>query len=123
MIQLNAIQLSDPDAERVRQSHALAIKEWQSSPAGSLTVIRNVFGFSNTDIVVPHPLGRAPIFVGISAVRVRDQDLVFVAPGVIVESITSALPPPIDRTRWVVLALSGFTSGAAVQLTFDVLVM
>lgn len=57
-------QLDDPTAERVRRSHADAIRELQAAPA--VLALGDVVLANAVDVVVPHRLGREPeqIIVG-----------------------------------------------------------
>jgi hypothetical protein len=117
-----SIRLSDSDADRVRQSHAQAIAELQSLPVASLRVIRDVVVASGNSVTVAHGLGRAPVWVGVSAVRW--DGAAFVASGTFFDrGASDANGNPIDRTKVIVLAADGFTSGGSVVLTVDLAVM
>jgi hypothetical protein len=95
MIPPLSIRLADPDAERVRQSVADAIQEIQSLPASGLRVIA-------------HKLGRAPSWVGPSAIR-----------GAITVGVVGEFRDRADRTQIVEIAATGY--GATI--TIDLLVV
>jgi hypothetical protein len=87
-----------------------------------MRVIRDVVVTNNNSVTVAHGLGRAPLWVGVSAVRW--DGAAFVAPGTFFDrGSKDADGNPIDRTKVIVLAADGFTSAGSVTLTVDVAVM
>lgn len=100
------IRLVDSDAERVRQDHHQAIVELQQLPAAALRPISDVALPDAVAVTVPHGLGRAPLWVGVSAVRGP------VTSGRIEEVRGGAN----DRSRAVVLKASGFGATITVDL-------
>lgn len=115
------IRLNDTDADRVRRSHADAIREIQDLPASSFRVIQNITVVNNNVFTVAHGLGRAPVFVGPSAIRW--DKAAFVAVGTIFDyGSVGPNGETIDRTKVVMLVAGGFTSAGAVTITLDLLV-
>lgn len=110
------------DAERVRFSHAEAIKEQQGLPRPAV-VIRNLVipGTSvNNGVMVAHKLGRAPQLVWVSVPRVAPADLATLTAGMIVDAgDTTFAGLPLDRTKVIQLGAFGFT----VSIIVDVAVM
>lgn len=104
MIKLDDSRLSDAVAERVRVSHAQAIREQQLLPK----VIRDVVLPDSTVALIPHKLGRAPEIVLVSPPRGP------LAIGII-EERTTENP---DRTKFIALKASGM--GAAVTVDIEV---
>ncbi len=105
-----AIRLKDEDAEKVRRSHALAIEELRGLPATSLRLRRNVELPDNTNVYVAHGLGRAPLWVGISAVRGAG-----LTTGRIEDNTASR---SADASRFVVLQADDWTGTITVDLVF-----
>lgn len=107
-------RLGDLTAERVRQSHAQAIRDLQDSPAIDMQVIQGVVLPSGAGVLVSHRLGRAPKFIGISAIRGA------ATAGVVDDlGVVDGAGNPIDRTKQ--LALRARSYGATI--TVDVQVM
>lgn len=122
MKKLDNVRLADPTAERMRASHAQAIQEMQSLPAMGLRVIKDVTVVNNNSVMVSHGLGRAPQWVGVSAVRW--DGAAFIDSGTVFDrGTTDANGNPIDRTKFLVFAAHDFTSAGSITLTFDVLVL
>jgi len=63
------IKLESDAAERVRRSHAQAIKDLAALPSSSMKVIADVQLLDGVPTPVAHTLGRAPTFVRESAPR------------------------------------------------------
>jgi hypothetical protein len=108
--QLASIVLSDMNADRVRVSHAEAIRELQIAPAAGARLIAGIDLADGVATPIAHGLGRAPVFVRESCVRGaattgRVDDV----------SRTAGY----DRSKFIVLTANGW--GATV--TVDVLVM
>lgn len=114
MTPLVAVRLADADAERVRQSHASAIKEIQSADLASAKIISDVSLPDGVPVAVAHGLGRAPRFVAPSILRGG------VTTGLLVEYRSShpSTGAPVDRTRFILIA--AFAFGATI--TLDLLV-
>jgi hypothetical protein len=111
------LEIDDPQVDRILTSHAQAVVELQNLPGVGLRVVQDVELVDTKNTYVAHPLGRAPMFVGISAVRgalgtgiVRD-----LTDG----KLTGLFTSPVDRKRYVVLRADGF--GATVHV--DILVI
>lgn len=122
LTQPHSIKLSDSDAERVRQSHHQAIREIQDLPIASARVIRNVTVVNNNSVTVAHGLGRAPIYVGVSAIRW--DGAAFIDAGTVFDwGAKDSNGFPINRAEVIVLAADNFSSAGSVTLTFDLLVM
>jgi len=127
---LVATRLADTTAEQVRRSHAQAIGEWQASAAAGLRVITGITVNSNQVVTVAHGLGRAPLWVGVSAVRWDKTVTAALAVGTVIDYGSNDDPfspaggNPVDRTKVVKLGALGFTTGASVvAITFDLLVL
>ncbi len=69
MVNLAAITLADTKAEEVRRSHHDAIGELQRAPLAGAKVVSGVRLENGKATTVAHGLGRAPKWVGISALR------------------------------------------------------
>jgi len=111
------------DAERVRQSHAQAITELQSGVAVDAKVIREVT-VPGTAVaggpIISHGLGRPPVFVGISAIRVKPADLASMTSGTVMESgATTFTGGALNRSESIQIGAFGFT----VPIIVDLLVM
>jgi hypothetical protein len=109
---LDATKLSDATAEKVRTSHADAIRELQG-----LLVVPKVFSVridNNTYITIAHGLGRAPKFISFSPPYPPDG--VQPAGGLTAGEIIENRGPTIDRTK--VIVIGAFAWGRAI--TFDV---
>lgn len=107
MIKLDDSRLSDAVAERVRVSHAQAIREMQLLPK----VIKGVQLVDTVVKLVPHKLDRAPEIVLVSPPRGATSA------GVIVEITDIASGNP-DRAKYVALKASGM--GATVTVDVEV---
>lgn len=108
---VNSIRLADPDAERVRQSHARAIADLQSGPAASTRVILDVIVPNNGAVLVPHGLGRIPRIVLVSPVRGA------ATVGVIGELRgTHPSGAAIDRRQSVCITAAGFGADVTVDV-------
>lgn len=116
--------LADADATAMLRSHADAIVELQTLPAARIDIIRNVTlnGASTAlGVPIPHRLGRAPVFVGVSVPRVAAADLASLTAGMIVDTGTATPLPaghPVDRSKIIQLGAFGFT----VNIIVDVMV-
>lgn len=100
---LLALRLEDEQTERVRLSHADAIRELQGLPVlGARVVTASLADGIATE--VPHGLGRAPRFIAQSIVRGATST------GRIVETRSGSS----DRSKVVVLTASGW--GATIEL-------
>ena len=108
-----SIKLDDDDTERVCRSIRNAVVELQKLPAVSLTVIAGVQLTNAITTPVKHGLGRAPLFVGFSAVR-NPTTVGTITAGVIVE-----MDSP-DRASYINLQASGYT---VTPIVVDVLVL
>jgi hypothetical protein len=106
-----SIKLDDDAAERVRRNTDQQIRELQQLPMSSAVVLRGVVVPNNGTVPVNHPLGRAPVFVGISLMRVPS----FVTAGQVGESTVNVG----DRSQTILVSAAGF--GQAI--TVDVLVL
>lgn len=116
----HAIRL-DGDAERVRQSHQLAIVEWQQSVAAGLTVVATGLVVPGTTaanaVSVAHGLGRAPRLVWISVPRIAPADLATVTVGAVLDLGTQdAAGFPIDRTKTIKIGAFGWTVNVIVDV-------
>jgi hypothetical protein len=104
-------------AERVRRSHADALRELQGLPAAAAEIIPNINLATGVDTPVPHHLGRRPKFVLISAVR---TPFGAINPGVIIDYTRFGTFPtsgaPIDPTKIIVLAAFSFVSTIQVDV-------
>jgi len=69
MRQILDAKLEDDNAERVRQSHAAAIREIQSAPVLSANIVKDVVLPNGSEVEVSHGLGRRPNFVSLGVVR------------------------------------------------------
>lgn len=98
MKQLDPSVLDGP-ADRVRRSHAEAIKELQALPATSTQIINDVVLADATVTVVAHALGRRPKMLIVSPPRGA------MAIGIIEEKVLATENP--DRTKFVALKASG----------------
>ncbi len=120
MIALLDKRLDSATAEAVRRSHADAIKEQQALPIASMRVIRDVVipGTSVANAVpISHGLGRAPLWVGISAPRVRPADIPSLTAGMIIDlGVTTRAGNPIDRSRLIYIGAFGFTVNVIVDV-------
>jgi hypothetical protein len=105
MRQLADIALADPNAERVRASHAAALRELQAAVVARARVV-TVQLADGVATNVAHGLGRAPIFVSPSIVRLATTT------GRIVEDRSTG----VDRTRLLVLTANGWGSTVEVDL-------
>jgi hypothetical protein len=122
VIKLDDSRLSDAVTERVCRSIRDAVHEIQDLPAMKLRLIRDVVVVNNNDVIVRHGLGRAPLWVGISAVRW--DGAAFIDSGTFFDRGTrDAAGNPIERSKFIVLAADNFTSAGSVVLTVDVLVL
>lgn len=101
-------KLLDRNAERVRESHADAIRELRTLPSAQLRVIEGKTLTDGAATPIAHGLGRPPLWVGVSVVRGAT------ATGRIVESRTG-----VDRAKVVELTATGW--GATI--TIDLAVM
>ena len=102
--------VSVPEDRARREMHE-AVRELQNLPMAAARVVQNVSLADATATTVPHGLGRAPVYVGISAVRGPSTS------GRIEEiRSTSGVN---DRSKFVTLKANGY--GATV--TVDLLVM
>lgn len=101
------IKLDDTNAERVRVQHEQAITDLQKAPASSLKTVAGVSLANGAATPVPHTLGHAPSWVGISVPRGATSA------GYIVETITSA--------RASVLTLTA--NGYGATITVDVVLL
>lgn len=63
------MRLSDQELERVRRSHAGAIRELQALPAARMRVLPNVTLEDGVDTAIAHGLGRPPLWVKESSPR------------------------------------------------------
>lgn len=114
-------RLADADADQVRRSHAQAIRELQDLPMSSFRLIRDIVVVNNNPITIAHKLGRAPLFVGVSAIR-WDKSPSLAVGTVFDYGEVGPNNEPIDRTQIIVLVPGGFTSAGSVVVTFDLLV-
>lgn len=123
MKQLLDRRLKDADAEAVRRATYEAIREIQAMPVMEMRVVRNIKVTSNDFVVIAHQLGRAPTFVVPTAVRFLPAESATLSVGTWFDyGVTGPAGEPIDRSKIVILSAAGWTSGAAVHLTFDLLV-
>ncbi len=107
MVNLAAITLAATKAEEVRRSHHDAIGELQRAPLAGAKVVSGVRLENGKATTVAHGLGRAPKWVGISAVR-----------GASSAGFINETRGGVDAARVLVLTASGF--GATI--TIDVMV-
>lgn len=106
-------QLSDATAERVRRSHAEAIREIQDLPAASIRIVRGVVLANGVETEVAHGLGRLPLAVVPGAPKGA------ATPGLIaLFGAVHSSGAPIDRTKVVVLQASGFGGTITVDVVF-----
>lgn len=112
----------DGVAERVRRSHAAAIKELQEKPITGAILKRNLKVLVNNTITIAHGLGREPQFVTVSAVRFPVGAPIAAGSWIDYGSLTPN-GTAIDRSKSIVLGALGFTSLGSFELTFDLLVM
>ena len=111
------LSVDDPTVDRILDSHARGLSEIQLLPAFGLRVVQNVELVEAKNTFVAHPLGRLPVFVGVSAIRgaltagmVRD-----ITDG----KLPSIFASPVDRNRFVVLRADGY--GATIHV--DIMVI
>lgn len=104
-----ARQLSDPDAENVRRSHAESIAVLQKAAAGIPTVLAGIELADGIETPIAHLLGRKPVWVRESCPR----------NGVTVGSVVEVRSGTVDRSKVVVLRADGW--GATI--TVDVAVL
>lgn len=98
------IKLDDVNAERVRVKHETAIAELQQSKASGLKTIANISLANGAATPVPHTLGHAPSWVGISVPRGATSA------GYVVETITKA------RAAVLTLTANGYGATITVDL-------
>lgn len=105
-----ALKLDDPKAEQVRVSTTQAVTEMQGRPAMGLKVIPSIQLPNLTAVLVPHGLGRAPLFACASFER-----------GATTAGVIAAFPydGSYDPTQYLKLIASSY--GATI--TVDVLVL
>lgn len=103
MSRLLDARLQDKDAERVRLSHAQAIREIDARPR--LVVIKNIPLPDSTRVPVPHRLGRAPSWIGPSAIR-----------GAAAAGVIGEFRDGVDRTKLVEIAASGYGATITIDL-------
>jgi hypothetical protein len=112
-------RLADEVADRVRQSHAGAIRELQQLPLVGALCIQGVRLVNTVETEISHRLGRAPLMVWVSPPVAIPTPL---TSGLIVQYRgrhgNAGTGPPIDATRVIVLA--AFNWGA--DITVDVVV-
>lgn len=108
MKQLLSVQLTDQTAERVRLSHAEAIREQQQTPFAGAKIIKDRALADGVVSSIAHGLGRTPQFVSVSCVR-----------GPVTSGTVEEIRTGVDRTQYVALKASGY--GATV--TVDVAVL
>lgn len=101
---LVSLKLADQAAERVRVSHAAAIGGKQDQ----ILIIPGVSLPSGTNVLVAHKLGRAPSWVGVSAIRGAPT-----AAG-LVQDITAAIGA--DATKYLALQAQHFGATITVDL-------
>ena len=109
MKRLSNTRLSDPAADAVRQEHATAIGELQSSPLLAARVIPDVSLLSGIETPVPHGLGRAPVFLSVSPPRGASTS------GRIEEIRTTG--GALDRKKFVTLLATGWGATIYVDVT------
>lgn len=114
MRQTLTVRLADPDAERVRQSHADAIAEIQAQPAVGAVILDDVQLADNAEIPIPHKLGRAPRMICISPPRgaasagsIRDFG-----------GLSPLTGQRVDRTKFLLLRTDGW--GATIKVDIEV---
>lgn len=105
---LLGIRLDDEKAEIVRRNHERAIDEMQRNPLASARVVEGVELPDNIDVYVAHGLGRAPVHVGISAVRGTG-----LTTGRIVDRTADV---SADAKRYVVLQADGWTNAITISV-------
>jgi len=105
---IDTTKLDDDKADRVRRSHAEAIREIQARPALGMIVIPNVVLADNVRTTIAHGLGRAPSWIGPSVISGA------ATAGVIVEFVDG-----VDRTK--VIDIAAVFYGATI--TIDLLVV
>lgn len=118
---LDRSKIKDDVTRGVVQSHDEAITEFQALPIAGMQLIRDVVVVNNNTVIVPHGLGREPVFVMISAIR-WDGSAAIDAGTVFDRGKTAANGSPIDRKKFIHLAADNFTTTTPVTLTFDVVV-
>jgi hypothetical protein len=101
--QVADLRLADDAAERVRKSHADAIRELQTAPAADARAIRNVVIPDNGTVTKAHRLGRVPSMVIASPPR---------------GAASAGLLGEVSRSEQViVLSASGFGADITVDVT------
>lgn len=107
-------KLDDDAAERVHRNTDLQIRELQGLPTARAVLVTGVVLLVGAVTLVPHGLGRAPSYVGPSAIRGASTA------GVIQDfESTDGAGNPVDRAKFVPLRALSF--GATI--TVDLLVM
>jgi hypothetical protein len=116
-------RLADEQAERVRRNHEQRLGEFAALAIGSAQVISDVVLPNSTPVFVAHKLGRAPVFVAISAWRTPTPGVSIVTTGTFLDfGATSQAGAPIDRSKVLQLAQFGFSFTGATSLVIDVMV-
>lgn len=120
------LTLSDRNSELVRLSHNQAIKELQQAPAATLRYIARNLNMGSTgagffrEATLYHSLGRAPLFVWISAPRFTSADLIGITSGSIVDLGDNTHPLgsnfPVDRTKFIVIGAFGWTGSPIIDV-------
>lgn len=113
MRQIIDAKLADDNAERVRKSHADAIREIQDLPAASVRIVRGVVLPNGVETEVVHGLGRLPKAVCPGA------PMGAATPGLIaLFGSVHGSGAPIDRTKVVVLVAVGYGATITVDVVF-----
>lgn len=106
-------KLADDNAERVRKSHADAIREIQDLPAASVRIVRGVVLANGVETEVAHGLGRLPIAV-LPGAPMGAATVGFIAQFGSVHTNGA----PIKRTEVVVLQATGYGATITVDVVF-----
>ena len=103
---LEAITLKDADADRVRRSHADAIRELQQAPAAREVFLQDKQLADATPTPIAHGLGRVPRHVSVSVPRGA------ASAGYINEIRSSAY----DRSQYIVLQADDYGATVTVDV-------
>lgn len=112
------LRLDDMDAEKMRRNFEQRIAELQALASLRSETVRNVVIASNDVTMVAHGLGRDPVQVTVSPVRIALASLGSLTPGVIVDfGFADRNGNPLDRTRVFQLGAFGFSIPITVDVT------